>query len=145
MDYATKKDIERANTLGDHLGATNLSRVKIARGKASSMAKAIKDRNKILGRLEAVADQWGFDYDVLLPFMKKCIELYPDSIYSEAYNSGLDDSLYLRWKITVPFGISRKQIFEKATLKDREGVTIIGAPYKYDSVALIIYNTRLGK
>ena len=143
MDYATKKDIERANTLGDHLGATNLSRVKLARGKASSMAKAIKDRNKILGRLEAVADAWGFDYDVLWPFMKKCIELYPDSIYSEAYKLGHETSLYLRWKITVPFDISRKQIFEKATLKEREGVTILGAPYKYDSVALIIYNTRL--
>ena len=105
MEYATKKDIERANTLGDHSGATNLPRIKLARGKASSMAKAIKDRNKILGRLEAVADAWGFDYDVLFPLMKKCIELYPDSIYSEAYNLGHEDSLYLRWKITVPFGI----------------------------------------
>lgn len=143
MEYATKKDIERSSTLGDHSGATNLSRVNIARGKASSMAKAIKDKNKILGRLEAVADQWGFDYDVLLPFMKKCVELYPDSIYSEAYKSGHETSLYLRWKITVPFDISRKQIFEKAILKEREGVTILGAPYKYDSVALIIYNTRL--
>lgn len=143
MEFATKKDIERASTLGDHSGATNLPRIKIARGKASSMAKAIKDKNKILGRLEAVADQWGFDYDVLLPFMKKCVELYPDSIYSEAYKSGHETSLYLRWKITVPFDISRKQIFEKAALKEREGVTILGAPYKYDSVALIIYNTRL--
>jgi hypothetical protein len=143
MEFATKKDIERASTLGDHSGATNLPRIKIARGKASSMAKAIKDKNKILGRLEAVAEQWGFDYDVLLPFMKKCVDLYPDSIYSEAYKSGHETSLYLRWKITVPFDISRKQIFEKAELKEREGVTILGAPYKYDSVALIIYNTRL--
>ena len=143
MEYATKKDIERASTLGDHSGATNLPRIKIARGKASSMAKAIKDKNKILGRLEAVAEQWGFDYDVLLPFMKKCIELYPDSIYSEAYKLGHETALYLRWKIIHPFDISRKQIFEKAELKEREGVTILGAPYKYDSVALIIYNTRL--
>ena len=143
MQFAPKKDIERASTLGDHSGATNLPRIKIARGKASSMAKAIKDKNKILGRLEAVAEQWGFDYDVLLPFMKKCVDLYPDSIYSEAYKSGHETSLYLRWKITVPFDISRKQIFEKAELKEREGVTILGAPYKYDSVALIIYNTRL--
>ena len=143
MEYATKKDIERASTLGDHSGATNLPRIKIARGKASSMAKAIKDKNKILGRLEAVAEQWGFDYDVLLPFMKKCVELYPDSIYSEAYKSGHETSLYLRWKIIAPFDISRKHIFKKATLKEREGVTILGTPYKYDSVALIIYNTRI--
>ena len=143
MEFATKKDIERASTLGDHSGATNLPRIKIARGKASSMAKAIKDRNKILGRLEAVAEQWGFDYDVLLPFMKKCVELYPDSIYSEAYKSGHETSLYLRWKIIAPFDISRKHIFKKATLKEREGVTILGTPYKYDSVALIIYNTRI--
>lgn len=143
MEFATKKDIERASTLGDHSGATNLSRVNIARGKAKSMAKAIKDKNKILGRLEAVAEQWGFDYDVLLPFMKKCVELYPDSIYSEAYKSGHETSLYLRWKIIAPFDISRKHIFKKATLKEREGVTILGTPYKYDSVALIIYNTRI--
>ena len=40
MEYATKKDIERASTLGDHSGATNLPRIKIARGKVFSDSDA---------------------------------------------------------------------------------------------------------
>ena len=71
MEYANAKDIKRARDLGLHSGATNLQAFEIARGKASTMAQAITDKKKILGRLEAVASEWD-DFRVLKPFIDKC-------------------------------------------------------------------------
>lgn len=84
MEFATQKDIERAeglewrgNTFGGNIKETN----------AVKMAKLIKDPKKILARMEAVAHRWDDD-SVLLPFVKRAITLHPQSKYSRAWSAG---------------------------------------------------------
>ena len=98
MEYANAKDIKRARDLGLHSGATNLQAFEIARGKASTMAQAITDKKKILGRLEAVASEWD-DFRVLKPFIDKCCELWPGSQYTQARALGLKTGIYCKMRI----------------------------------------------
>jgi hypothetical protein len=147
MEYANAKDIKRAKDLGIHSGVINLNTREIARGKASSMAQAITDKKKILGRLEAVASEWE-DYQVLKPFIDKCCELWPGSQYREAFTLGRKTGLYCKLYIiggrATGYGglsIDRKFIEDKVNLNDNRGVTLTGHPYEYDSVARIIFNT----
>ena len=86
----TKKDIERANNLdwrGHSFGGD------ILYSNAKKMAKSIKDKEKILGRLEAVKDRWRNDC-VSFPFCQKAAELNPGTDYSRAYHSGISDGTY---------------------------------------------------
>jgi hypothetical protein len=141
MKYADSKDIKRAQDLGKHSGAVNSSPTDIARGKASSMAQAITDRRKILGRLEAVSSVWN-DHQVLEPFIKKCIELWPNSQYSIAFNEGNIQGIYLKTELRQ-MGIPRNFLLNKFTIKDEIGTFITGHPYEFDEVARIIFNTNL--
>jgi len=84
MEFATQKDIERANgldwrghTFGYALVAPN----------ASKMAKLIKNPSKLIARLEAVASRWDSN-EAVLPFMKRILEIMPDSKYASAISSG---------------------------------------------------------
>ena len=147
MEYANAKDIKRARDLGLHSGATNLQSFEIARGKASTMAQAITDKKKILGRLEAVASEWD-DFRVLKPFIDKCCELWPGSQYTQARDLGLKTGIYCKMRIFggASYGmnglkINRDFVEKKVLLVDYSGVTLTGHPYEYDSVGLIIFNT----
>jgi len=146
MEYANAKDIKRAKDLGIHSGVINLNTREIARGKASSMAQAITDKKKILGRLEAVASEWE-DYQVLKPFIDKCCELWPGSQYREAFTLGRKTGLYCKMRIVggTSYGmdglkINRDFLEERVKLVAPSGVTLTGHPYEYDSVARIIFN-----
>jgi len=145
MEYANDKDIKRAKDLGLHSGVINLKSFEIARGKASTMAQAITDRKKILGRLEAVASEWD-DFRVLKPFIDKCCELWPDSQYTQARDLGQKTGKYLQLSV-IGFSynnglkIDRDFVEKKVTLVGSSGVTLTGHPYEYDSVGLIIFNT----
>lgn len=141
MIFADSKDIKRAQDLSKHSGAVNSSPLTIARGKASSMAQAITDRRKILGRLEAVASVYD-DYQVLEPFMERCIQLWPNSQYSIAFHEGKHTGRYLKMEARS-FGISREFLIKKYTLTDQNGLLISGHPYDFDDVARIIFNTNL--
>jgi hypothetical protein len=141
MKFADSKDIKRAQDLGKHSGAVNSSQMEIARGKASSMAQAITDRRKILGRLEAVASVWN-DYRVLEPFMEKCIYLWPNSQYSTAFNEGNNQGIYLKTALRS-MGIPRDFLLNKCLINDETGTFITGQPYEFDEVARIIFNTNL--
>jgi len=145
MEYANAKDIKRAKDLGLHSGVINLQAFEIARGKASTMAQAITDRKKILGRLEAVASERD-DFRVLKPFIDKCCELWPDSQYTEARDLGWKTGKYLKLSVIGSsynngLKINRDFVEKKVTLVDSSGVTLTGIPYEYDSVGLIIFNT----
>ena len=141
MKFADSKDIKRAQDLGKHSGAVNSSQMEIARGKASSMAQAITDRRKILGRLEAVASVWN-DYRVLEPFMEKCIMLWPNSQYSTAFNEGNNQGIYLKTTLRQ-MGIPRDFLLNKCLINNETGTFITGQPYEFDEVARIIFNTNL--
>ena len=145
MEYANDKDIKRAKDLGLHSGVINLQAFEIARGKASTMAQAITDRKKILGRLEAVASEWD-DFRVLKPFIDKCCELWPDSQYTEARDLGWKTGKYLKLSVIGSsynngLKIDKDSIEERARLDTPSGRTLTGHPYEYDSVGLIIFNT----
>lgn len=149
MRFADAKDIKRAQTLGNHSGSIYLTRLEIARGKASSMAQVIMDRRKILGRLEAIADQWD-DVFILMPFVEKCISLWPNSIYSQAYWAGKRQGRYMSvmrrnsWgsKDNQGLNISLDSVKKRGWIESESGKTITGYEYDWrDPVAVIIFNT----
>ena len=141
MLFADSKDIKRAQTLIIHSGAINSSPIEIARVKASTMANSIKDKRKILGRLEAVSSVWN-DYSVLHPFIERCIILWPNSQYSVAYHEGNKQGLYLKTSLRQ-MGIPRDFLINKYMINNESGVLINGDPYEFDEVARIIFNTLL--
>jgi hypothetical protein len=141
MKFADSKDIKRAQDLGKHSGAVHSSTMDIARGKASTMASAITDRRKILGRLEAVSSVWN-DYQVLEPFIERCLMLWPNSQYSVAYYEGNKQSIYLKTELRQ-MGISKDFLLNKYLINNESGVLINGHPYEYDEVSRIIFNTLL--
>jgi hypothetical protein len=144
MEYANAKDITRAKSLGIHSGAKNLSTRDIARGKASSMATAITDRKKILGRLEAVATEWN-DYQILTPFIERCLILWPGSQYAEAYRMGQLIGQYLK-TIRIKSSIDKNYLLDMGKIKERQGKFIFtNKPYNFDSVAIIIFNTMYNR
>jgi hypothetical protein len=143
MKFADSKDIKRAQDLGKHSGAVHSSPREIARGKASAMAQAITDKRKILGRLEAIADQWK-DYETVRPFIERCILLWPNSQYDIAYQEGDAIGRYLRSQIKS-LGMGRIFLTNKYAAKDPTGVLISGRPYEFDEVARLIYNIMLEK
>lgn len=141
MRYADAKDLKRAQDLGVHSGAVYLSRKSIAEGKASSMALAITDKRKILGRLEAVASVWS-EYTILDPFIDKCLKLWPNSQYTFAYNMGnkIGEMMRgLRWGI----GLAIVPIKKKCLLTSSSGKLITGEPYEFDEVGIIIFNALI--
>jgi hypothetical protein len=88
--HANKKDIERAEGL-EWRGKTFSMREDFLLSNATRMSKSIKDRNKILGRFEAVMVKWG--PFIAAPFAYKLIELWGnDSEYSKAWSAGVSDS-----------------------------------------------------
>jgi len=142
MRYADAKDLKRAQDLGVHSGAVHLSRKSIAEGKASSMALAITDKRKILGRLEAVASVWS-EYTILDPFIDKCLKLWPNSQYTFAYNRGnkIGEMMRgLRWGIGIPGSLAVNPIKKKCLLTSPSGKLITGEPYEFDEVGIIIFN-----
>ena len=141
MKFANSKDIKRAQDLGKHAGAVNSTPKEIARSKASSGAQSIMDKRKILGRLEAIADQWD-DYEVTRPYIQRCIALWPDSQYRTAYTEGESIGKYLKSQIRF-IGIGKDFLLKKYLIKDETGTLISGRPYEFDEVARIIYNTLL--
>ena len=145
MKFADAKDIKRAQDLGNHFGAINLDRLDIARGKASRMAQAITDKRKILGRLEAVAGEWT-DRKILMPFVEKCISLWPNSIYAQAYWAGERQGRYMNrmrpnWRKDDNLELDIRALREKGTISSDSGKTITGYEYEWDPVAVIIFNT----
>jgi hypothetical protein len=141
MKFADSKDIKRAQDLGKHSGAVNSSPREIARGKASSMAQAITDKRKILGRLEAIADQWK-DYEVVRPFIERCLLLWPNSQYDMAYQEGDAIGKYLNIQIRS-LGIGKELLLNKYLISNESGTLISGRPYEFDEVARLIYNIML--
>ena len=141
--YADDKDLKRAKDLGKHSGAVYANSSEIARGKASSMAAAITDKRKILGRLEAVASIWS-DYDVLYPFIQKCVRLWPNSQYEKAYSDAKNQSSYLNNEIKK-MGISRDYILKKYLISNESGGLSRDQNYEFDDVSKIIFNTLLKK
>ena len=87
MEYATEKDIDRAKTLNWRGASFDPNGGDLAIGNASKMAKLITDRNKILGRFEAVCNEWS-DINIRMPFATKLRELWPSSRYTSAYEAG---------------------------------------------------------
>jgi len=145
MRFADAKDIKRAKELGLHSGATRSTRTEIARGKASAMAQAIRDKRKILGRLEAIANEWT-DNSVLVPFINQCLLLWPNSIYVEAYVAGKKQGNYMRgmrqsWQSTEYLGIPKEVLYQKGKVSLESGKTITGYEYNWDPVAVIIFNS----
>jgi hypothetical protein len=145
MKFAEAKDIKRAQDLGKHSGATSSGEREIARGKASSMAKAITDKRKILGRLEAIASMWT-DNMVLMPFVDKCIYLWPNSIYVQAYRAGERQGKYMNrmrpnWRSDFNLELDMRALREKGTISSDSGKTITGYEYEWDPIAVIIFNT----
>ena len=141
MRFADSKDIKRAQDLGKHSGAINSTPRDIAIGKSSAMAQAITDKRKILGRLEAVDSVWD-DYQVLLPFIERCIQLFPNSQYELAAKMGRIIGRYLKLNIRS-FGISKRFLLNKYRLANQNGALINGEEYDFDEVARIIFNTML--
>jgi len=141
MKFADSKDIKRAQDLGKHSGAVHSSTMDIARGKASTMANAITDRRKILGRLEAVSSVWN-DYSVLEPFIERCIMLWPNSQYSVAYHEGNKQGIYLKTTLRQ-MGIPRDFLLNKYLINNESGMLINGHPYEFDEVSRIIFNTLI--
>jgi hypothetical protein len=141
MKFADSKDIKRAQDLGKHSGAVNSSPAEIARGKASAMAQAITDKRKILGRLEAIADQWK-DYEVVRPFIERCTLLWPNSQYDMAYQEGHAIGIYLKTQIRS-LGIGKDLLLNKYLISNESGTLISGRPYEFDEVARLIYNIML--
>lgn len=145
MKFADAKDIKRAQDLGYHSGATRSTRTEIARGKASAMAQAIRDKRKILGRLEAIANEWT-DNSVLTPFINQCLLLWPRSIYTQAYDAGKKQGNYMRgmgqrWNSSDYLGIPKEVLYQKGKITLESGKTITGYAYDWDPVAVIIFNT----
>jgi hypothetical protein len=147
MRYADSKDIKRSRDLGSHSGAVHSSTIEIARGKASSMAKAITDRRKILGRLEAIASEWR-DYEIISPFIERCIQLWPNSDYEKALEYGKKSGRYLnnhiKWESIIGGKrIGVNSILNTYSLKSPESRLIDGTPCGFDEIGIIIYNTLL--
>jgi DNA ligase-1 len=90
---------------------------------ASKMAKSIKDKNKILGRLEAVYDTWGAE--AALPFAQQAAALWPNSEISKAY----EDALARKSEFFYPHPIARivHNIMQEVLLK---GSSAVVAPTK---------------
>lgn len=141
MRYADSKDIKRAQDLGKHSGAVHSSPTEIARGKASSMAAAITDKRKILGRLEAISNVWK-DYNVLLPFIERCIVLWPNSQYEKAYAEANKQATYLKTEIRR-LNINYDFLIRKYLINQESGNFINGDSYEFDEVARIIFNAIL--
>jgi len=85
---------------------------------ASKMAKSIKDKNKILGRLEAVYEEWGAE--AALPFAKQAAALWPNSEISKAY----EDALARKSEFFYPHPIARivHNIMHEVLLKGSSAV-----------------------
>lgn len=148
MRFADAKDIRRAQDLGKHSGSINLLPVEIARGKASSMAQAITDKRKILGRLEAIAGEWT-DRRILMPFVEKCVSLWPNSIYTQAYWAGERQGRYMNkmrpnWRKDDNLELSTNALRKKGEITSESGKTITGYEYEWDPVGVIIFNTVFG-
>jgi hypothetical protein len=126
MEFANKTDIERADNLNWRGKTFCPMGGELAISNANKMAKLIKDPNKILGRLEAVASRWSND-DIIIPFIKRVMELLPDSKYEQAYFEGNNlgkhslspckapdgDTIELiMWNIGFRFGRSGRNIWE---------------------------------
>jgi hypothetical protein len=146
MKFADSKDIKRAQDLGKHSGAVRKDEREISRGKASSMAKAITDKRKILGRLEAIANVWT-DTQVIMPFVDKCLQLWPNSIYTQAYIAGTRQGKYMNlmrpnWRGEDINSLSKTVLYQKGIIESESGKTITGYKYEnWDPVAIIIFNT----
>ena len=139
MLFADSKDLKRAQDLGKHSGAIHSSSLDIARGKASSMAQAITDKRKILGRLEAVASVWK-DFYVLSPFIDRCTDLWPNSQYYEAYIYSNLIASYIKNEIRN-MDISKEFLLGKYLITEPTGKLLTGQPYEFDEVARLIFNT----
>jgi hypothetical protein len=93
LTFANEKDVMRAETLmwrghtfdGGCSGLKEMNAIK--------MAKLITDKQKILGRLEAMAAVHGRT-SILWPFIEKAVELWPNSEFSSAYRNGLSNGRY---------------------------------------------------
>ena len=140
MRFADSKDIKRAQDLGKHSTAVYLSTKEIAKGKANAMANAITDRRKILGRLEAVASVWD-DYPVIIPFIQRCVVLWPGSQYAKAYYEAINQRAYL--KSLIAMGFSKDALLDKYLIRNGSGVFVSGHPYEFDEVGILIFNTML--
>jgi hypothetical protein len=145
MRFADAKDIKRAQDLGKHSGSVHMSRIEIARGKASAMAQAITDKRKILGRLEAIASEWE-DREILMHFINKCRNLWPNSIYTQAYWVGERQGKYMNkmrpnWRQDDNLELSIRVLRKKGIISSDSGKTITGYEYQWDPVAVIIFNT----
>jgi len=146
MRFADAKDIKRAGELSFHSGANRSTPTEIAIGKASSMAKAITDRRKILGRLEAIANVWDHT-EIIFPFVYKCLQLWPNSIYTEAYNAGVRQGKYMNlmrpnWRGEGLNSLSKSVLSQKGIISSESGKTITGYAYEnWDPVAIIIFNS----
>lgn len=148
MRFADAKDVKRAQDLGKHSGAINLNSLEIARGKASAMAQAITDKRKILGRLEAVESEWT-DRKILMPFVEKCVSLWPNSIYTQAYWAGERQGRYMNrmrpnWRQEERLDLSIDSLRKRGTIQSESGKTVTGYEYDWDPVGVIIFNTVFG-
>jgi len=90
MEFATQKDIERAENLNWRGSTFGYSLIV---PNATKMAKLIKNEQKLIGRLEAVAEKWQ-DPDAIKPFLKRILEIAPNSTYASAISKGLNDGKY---------------------------------------------------
>lgn len=145
MEFANEKDILRASTLGKHKSVVNQSEIDTARGKARTEASAIKDKKKILGRLEAMEDRWK-DFDVVVPFIEKCIELWPEEPqYKEAKDKGKNLGIYLK-TLRITYGLPKQFILNKGLLTSKTG-KFFGTPdsYSYNVIGILIFNTYFKK
>ena len=93
FDFATPKDLERADGLNWRGRTFSPMGGDIAVSNANTMSKLIKSRQKILARFEAVMHRWD-DINILSPFIKRILELHPNSKYSRAFNEGLSNGRY---------------------------------------------------
>jgi hypothetical protein len=93
FDFATQKDLDRADNLNWRGRTFHPMGGDIAIANAKTMAKLIKCPRKILSRFEAVAHRWD-NPDILRPFIARILELHPNSRYSAAFNSGVHNGRY---------------------------------------------------
>ncbi len=93
ISYKTSKDVERADNLNWRGNTFHPMGGDIAISNASRMAKVIKDREKLLGRFEAVTERWG-DWKIQEPFVNRILEVFPHSELSAAYNNGYNSGRY---------------------------------------------------
>lgn len=90
--FATEKDVERVEKLSSKGQVFGYSpKHVVIKGIARMIETA--DKNKILGRFEAVFKKFGAQLS--LPLALRLVELNPDTSYSKAYAEGRSDRTYM--------------------------------------------------